>query len=81
MGPHHDFVSITNQRFASNWVLLIYLQWFRDFEAQFTNFSDRSDEIRYVWQVKGRWTIAMALFGLVRGYHDFLKTRYQTFVA
>lgn len=40
-------------------------------KAQFPDLSHSPDEIKYVWQVKGRWTIATGLFGFVshRGLH------------
>ena len=34
--------------------------------AHLNDISHRPDEIRYIWQVKTRWTVATALFGFVR---------------
>ena len=35
-------------------------------KADLSDLYYRPDEIKYVWKVEGRWTIATVLFGFVR---------------
>ena len=69
MGSYHDSVSLPKTR------LFLRVDLFHSLDtlisaheclnAHHTDLSCRQDEIRYIWQMKGRWTIATVLFGFV----------------
>lgn len=51
MGSCHDYVSLSTRDIS---------------KAHLSDLYYRPDEIKYVWKVEGRWTIATVLFGFVR---------------
>ena len=48
-------------------------------KAHLNDLSYRRDEIKYVWQVEGHWTIATALFGFVRDPNTLKRRAITTF--
>ena len=69
MGSYHDPVSFSKTGLSLRMDPLHSLDTLISahycLNARQTDLSCRQDEIRYIWQVKGRWTIATFLFGFV----------------
>ena len=63
MGSYHNFVSLSQTHL----------------KAHLNDLSYRRDEIKYVWQAEGHWTIATALFGFVRDQNTLKRRAITTF--
>ena len=68
MGPYHNYVSLerNNTRVGPFHGLATITSACGLFNVHLTDLTHRPDEIKYVWQMKRRWTIATFLFCFVR---------------